>query len=102
MLIEQAVVLIEKILDDKPELNHWELNFVATISRIAASGKIEQLTKNQSLSLIKIYSRNVMMPKLNSMVDESEFKCQSCNHGCIEDKTGSTSCPHCDGNGYIK
>jgi Zn finger protein HypA/HybF involved in hydrogenase expression len=102
MLIEQAAILIEKILNDKPKLSNWELDFIATISRIASSGKIEQLSASQSSSLIKIFFRNIIMPKVNNVIDESELKCQSCHHGYIHDEAGGVRCPHCDGHGYLK
>ncbi|CAK0749173.1 hypothetical protein CCP1ISM_3190001 [Azospirillaceae bacterium] len=107
MEISKPVPMFERIIDSvlaqKTELSNWELDFVATICRIGASGKIVKLTEGQTSSLISLYFRHVLINKCNKMIDVSDFKCDNgCNNGFLEDQTGSSRCPKCNGNGYLK
>lgn len=103
MEIDKAVPYFEKILDNalnqKCELSNWELDFVVTLCRIGASGKIVKLSESQTKSLMSIYFRYVLLAKCDKMIAASDYKCENCDHGFIE---GSKRCPKCDGNGYIK
>lgn len=103
MYVERAVVIIEKIFNEKPKLNNWELDFLLTICRIGASGKIKELTEAQASSLVSILFKKVLLPKTNEIIDISGHKCNNCEYGVIEcSETGPTRCHVCNGHGYKK
>jgi Zn finger protein HypA/HybF involved in hydrogenase expression len=112
MYIEQASVFIKEILDSQIKnstnchidypLNNWELDFIATICRIGASGKITELTDAQANSLMSTYFRHILLRKCQTVIRASEYKCESCVNGIIKDKTGPVRCKECDGYGYFK
>ena len=112
MYIERASVFIKEILDSQIKnstnghidypLNNWELDFIATICRIGASGKITELTDAQTNSLMSTYFRHILLRKCQTVIRASEYKCESCVNGIVEDKTGPVRCKECDGYGYFK
>lgn len=112
MYIERASVFIKEILDSQIKnsvngqidypLSNWELDFIATICRIGASGKITELTDAQTNSLMTTYFRHILLKKCRTVINASEYKCESCVDGIVQDNTGPTRCKECGGNGYLK
>lgn len=107
MYLERAVMFLEKILIIKGRknavpLNNWELDFIATICRIAASGKMVELSESQTNSLMSIYFKHVVMNKCWKMIRINPFKCTHCKDGVVEDSVGPCRCKECDGKGYVK
>jgi DnaJ-class molecular chaperone len=112
MYAERASVFIKEILDsqiknsangqkEKP-LTNWELDFIATICRIGMSGKITELTDAQTNSLMAIYFRHILYIKCRTVINNSEYKCEACVDGIVEDNVGPVRCKECNGHGYIK
>ncbi len=112
MNIERAAFFIKEILDAQiknnnlkinKSLSNWELDFIATICRIGASGKMSDLSESQAKSLAATYFRHVLLNKCQLVIRNSEYKCENCNEGVTVDSNNIPErCNKCNGNGYTK